>query len=188
MLSVLQHSTFTVQIWYKPYSVQMNCTYSNYTEAAATCSAAQQHNTFTVQMLYKLYIVQLNCTYSNYTEAAATCSAAQQHSTFTVQVLYKLYSLQLNCTYSNYTEAAATCSAAQQGRNSLAVFCSGMQPVVRNCICIDNHIRKSDPSRNSHDWKRSATTLQRLLTDLCSCQATARSLSWPPHPLGCDVM
>ena len=38
-----QHSTFTVQILYKLYSVQLNCTYSNYTQAAATCSAAQQH-------------------------------------------------------------------------------------------------------------------------------------------------
>jgi len=69
-----QHSTFTVQtvvykctvlkvIIQKPplhvqlhnstphllYSLQVNCTYSNYTEAAATCSAAQQHTTFTVQ-------------------------------------------------------------------------------------------------------------------------------------------
>jgi len=35
------------------YSVQLNCTYINYTEAAATCSAAQQHRTFTVQILYK---------------------------------------------------------------------------------------------------------------------------------------
>ena len=114
MLSVLPHSTFNAQILYKMYSVQLNCTYSNYTETAATCSAAQQHSTFTVQILYKLYSVQPNCTYSNYTETAATCSAAQQHSTFTVQILYKLYSLQLNCTYSNYTEVAATCSAVQQ--------------------------------------------------------------------------
>ena len=77
MLSAAQqHSTFTVQMLYKLYSVQLNCTYSNYTEAAATCSAAQQHSTFTVQILYKLYSVQLSCTYSNYTEAAATCSAA----------------------------------------------------------------------------------------------------------------
>ena len=111
MLSVLLYSILSVQV---VYSVQLNCAYSNYTEAAATCSAAQQHCTFTVQILYKLYSLQLNCTYSNYTEAAATCSAAQQHCTFTVQMLYKLYSLQLNCTYSNYTEAAATCSAAQQ--------------------------------------------------------------------------
>ena len=59
MLSVLPHSTFTVQILYKLYSLQLNCTYSNYTEAAATCSAAQQHSTFTVQILY---ILQLNCT------------------------------------------------------------------------------------------------------------------------------
>ena len=70
-----------------------NCTYSNYTEAAAICSAAQQHSTFSVQILYKLYSLQLNCTYSNYTEAAVICSAAQQHSTISVQILYKLYKL-----------------------------------------------------------------------------------------------
>ena len=28
--------------------LQLNCTYSNYTDAAATCSAAQRHSTFTV--------------------------------------------------------------------------------------------------------------------------------------------
>ena len=77
-------------IVYKLYSLQLNCTYSNYTEAAATCSTAQQHTTFTVQILYKLYTLQQNCTYSNYTEAAATCSAEQQHSTFILQLLYKL--------------------------------------------------------------------------------------------------
>ena len=43
MLSDLQYNTFTVQILYKLYSLQLNCTYSNYTQAAATCSAAQQH-------------------------------------------------------------------------------------------------------------------------------------------------
>jgi len=80
MFSVSPHSTFTIQILYRLYILQLNCTDSNYTEAAATCSAAQQHSTFTVQILYKLYSLQLNCTYSNYTEAAATCSAAQQHT------------------------------------------------------------------------------------------------------------
>jgi hypothetical protein len=34
----------TVQILYKLYSLQLNCTYSNYAEAAATCSAAQEEN------------------------------------------------------------------------------------------------------------------------------------------------
>jgi hypothetical protein len=58
MFSALLHSTFTVQILYKLYSLQLNCTYSNYTEAAATCSAVQQHSTFTVQILYKLYSLQ----------------------------------------------------------------------------------------------------------------------------------
>jgi len=38
----LLYSTFTVQILYKLYSLQLNCTYSSYTEAAAICSAAQQ--------------------------------------------------------------------------------------------------------------------------------------------------
>jgi len=75
MLSVLLYSILSVQI---VYSLQLNCTDSNYTEATATCSAAQQHSTFTVQILYKLYSLQLNCTYGNYTEAAATCSTAQQ--------------------------------------------------------------------------------------------------------------
>jgi len=71
----------------------MNCIYSYYTEAAATCLAAQQHSTFPVQIMYKLCNTQMNCTYSNYTLAAVTCSAAQQHSIFTVQFLHKLHSL-----------------------------------------------------------------------------------------------
>ena len=74
----------------------MTCTYSNYTEGAATCSAAQKFSTFTVQILQKLKNMQMTCTYSNYTEGTATCSAAQQHCTFTVQILYKVYNLQLN--------------------------------------------------------------------------------------------
>ena len=80
MFSVLLYSILSVQI---VYSVQLNCTDSNYTQAAATCSAAQQHSTFTVQILYKLYSLQLNCFYRNYAEAAvaaAACSAAQQHT------------------------------------------------------------------------------------------------------------
>jgi hypothetical protein len=86
---------FLTQILYKLYSLRLNCTYSNYTEPAATCSAAQQHGTFTVQILYKLYSVQQNSTYSNYTEAAAKCSAAQQHSTFTVQTVQSATELYL---------------------------------------------------------------------------------------------
>jgi hypothetical protein len=38
---VQQHSTFTVQILYKLYSLQLNCTYSNHTQPAATRSATQ---------------------------------------------------------------------------------------------------------------------------------------------------
>jgi hypothetical protein len=49
MLSVLLYSIFTVQILYELYSLQLNCTWGNYTQAACTRSAAQQHTTFTVQ-------------------------------------------------------------------------------------------------------------------------------------------
>ena len=148
MLRVLLNSILSVQI---VYSVQLNCTDSNYTQAAATCSAAQQHSTFTVQILYKLYSLQLNFTYSNYAQAAAKCSAAEQHSTFIVQILYKLYSLQLNFTYSNYTVAAATGSAAQQERNcQTGIFCSEEQTLVLK-LHIVTHIQRLDPS-NSRYW------------------------------------
>ena len=83
MLSVLLYSILSVQI---VYSVQLNCTYSNYTQAAATCSAAQQHSKFTVQILYKLYSLLQICTYSNYSEVAPTCSAAQQERNFQADV------------------------------------------------------------------------------------------------------
>jgi len=91
ILSVLLYSILSVQILYKLYSLHLNCTYSNYIDAAATCSVAQQHNTFTVQFLYKLYSVKLNCSYGNYIDVAATFSAAQQHSIFTVQLLNYLF-------------------------------------------------------------------------------------------------
>ena len=67
----------------------MNCTQSNYTEAAATSSAAQQHCSITVKTVESENVL----TYSNYTQAAVTYSSAQQHSAFTVQILKKLYSL-----------------------------------------------------------------------------------------------
>ena len=41
MFSVLPYSTYTVQILYKMYSLRLNCTYSNYTEAAVY---VQLHN------------------------------------------------------------------------------------------------------------------------------------------------
>jgi len=40
-----------MQILYKLYTLQLNCTYSNYTEVAARYSAAQKHKTFNVQSL-----------------------------------------------------------------------------------------------------------------------------------------
>jgi len=85
------YSTNTVQLYSRP----VICTYSNYTEAAVTCSAAQQHSTFTVQILYKLYSRPVICTYSNYTETAATFSAAEQLNTFTVQTVHSATELYL---------------------------------------------------------------------------------------------
>jgi hypothetical protein len=67
----------------------------NYTQAVATCSAAQQYSTFTVQILYKLYSLQLNCTYSNYTAAATF----QLHNS-TADVLCKFCT---NCTIHSWT-------------------------------------------------------------------------------------
>jgi len=78
--------------------MQINSSYSNYTEDAVTCPAAQQHSTFTVQLVYKFYHLLLHCIYSNYTEAAGTCSDEQQDKNFTVEILYKPHGLQLNCT------------------------------------------------------------------------------------------
>jgi len=66
--------------------VQLNRTDINYTEAAASCSAAQQHSTFTVQLLYKLYNLLQNSTYLNYSAVAPTYSAAQQDRNFEADV------------------------------------------------------------------------------------------------------
>jgi len=93
--------------------MQLNCTYRNYTEAAATCSAAQQHSKFTVQILYKLYSLQLNCTYSNYTEAAATCSAAQQHTKCPDDVFWS----GMLPTFLNYTWISMYLSVTSLDRN-----------------------------------------------------------------------
>ena len=57
MFSVLLYSTFTVQLLYKLYSLPLKCTYSNYTEAAAICSACYHR----AHLLYKY------CTVCNWT-------------------------------------------------------------------------------------------------------------------------
>jgi hypothetical protein len=154
---------------------QLPCTYSNYTDAAATCSAAQQHGTFTLQILYKLYILQLSFTYSNYTEAAASCSASHQHGTFSVQILYKLYILQLNCTYSNYTEPAATCSAAQHYPNGPAdiLMCSAIGSFKYLRIKIStytfSHVVRSDLSNLRFCTKHNITFSQYYETHPTVC-------------------
>jgi len=113
--------------------MQLNCTYSNYTEAAATCSDAQQHSTFTVQTLYKLYSVQLNVL----TVITQKLLLHVQLHNSTTHLLYKLYTQQMNCTHNNYTEAAATCSAAQQHTICPAdVFRSAVQPAVHFILFI----------------------------------------------------
>jgi len=54
MLAAQEHKTFTVQILYKLYLLQVNCIYRYYPETAETCSAAQQHSIFEEQIMYKL--------------------------------------------------------------------------------------------------------------------------------------
>ena len=49
LLPHVQLHNIRTDFLYKLYSLQLKCTYSNYTEVAATCSAAQQHITFAVQ-------------------------------------------------------------------------------------------------------------------------------------------
>jgi hypothetical protein len=151
---------------YKVYSLQLNCTYSNYTEAAATCSAAQQHSTFTVQILYSL---QLNCTYSNYTKAAATCSAAQQHSctnctvyNWTVLTVIKqklLLDVQLHNSAQTSSWCLLKCSAAScLIYLYLQTFTSSDQILQRNAI----------------SWQRIVTISHTHYTPhICSSQALA---------------
>ena len=143
---------------YKLYSLQQDCTYSNYTGTAATYLASCG----TEELLYKYcknctVCIRTNCTYSNYTTAAATCLAAQQHSIFTVRILYKLYSLQLNCTYSNYTEAAAICSAAHQHRKCQLMW---MKWITACCLKFYAYINIT-ALRNSY---------------VCSCPVSAGGL------------
>jgi len=54
MLGYTTAQNIYLQIPYKQYSVQLNCTYSTYTEAGATYSGEQKHGKFNVQILYKI--------------------------------------------------------------------------------------------------------------------------------------
>jgi hypothetical protein len=90
-LSMLMYSMLSVQ---RVYSVQLNCTDSNYRERETLILSVLLYNLLSVQIVYGLYRLQLICTFSNYdsnyTEAvAATCSAVQQHinCTNTVQTV-----------------------------------------------------------------------------------------------------
>ena len=77
------------------YSLQLNCTYRNYTQAAATCSAAQQQSTFTVknvQYATELYLQELHrsCCYM------FSCTTAQHiYCTNTVQTVQSATELYL---------------------------------------------------------------------------------------------
>ena len=60
MFSILLYSTFTAQILFKFYSLQLNCTDSNYTEAVATCLSCYR----TAYLLHKYCT---NSTVNNWT-------------------------------------------------------------------------------------------------------------------------
>jgi len=95
MFSTLPHSTFTVQILYKLYSVQLNCTYSNYTEAADKYSAAQQHST----LLYKYCT---NCTVCNWTVLTVITDKLPLHGQLHYSTAHLLYKYCTNCTVCNW--------------------------------------------------------------------------------------
>jgi len=94
----LSHSAciFTVQILYKLYSLQLNFTYSNYTEAAAECSAAQQLSTFTVKYC-------TNCTVCNWTVLTVIAQKQPLHVQLHNTTTHLLHKYCINCTFRNWT-------------------------------------------------------------------------------------
>ena len=125
MFSVLPYSTFTVQILYKLYSLQLNCTYSNYTEAAATYSACYR----TAHLLYKY------CTVCNLTVLTV--------------ITQKLLHVQLQ----NSTEAVSWCFLKCSAVRCLTLYVttSRDQILPRNC---DDWIRTATTSQRytTHGW------------------------------------
>jgi hypothetical protein len=78
------------------YSVQLNCTDSNYRERERLLYMLL-YSILSVQIVYS---VQLNCTDSNYRERE-WLSSVLLYSILSVQIVY---SVQMNCTDSNYRE------------------------------------------------------------------------------------
>ena len=93
-----KHSIFTVHLLYKLYRLQLKCTYSNYTEAAAAaaCSAAQQQSTFTVQILYK-------STVCNWTVLTVITHKLLLHIQLHSSTAYLIYKYCTNCILCNWT-------------------------------------------------------------------------------------
>ena len=105
MFSVLLHGTFTVQILHVLYSVQLNCTYSNYTEAAATCSAAQQHRNCPALFCSALQLVLWNCICRhNHIQSSDSSSDAVPHPYSATQYAFKF--LPGNCKASFLTSSS----------------------------------------------------------------------------------
>jgi len=59
LLPHVQLHNSPAHLMYKLYSLQLKCTYINYTDAAATCSAAQKHSSFTVQIVHSESVLYL---------------------------------------------------------------------------------------------------------------------------------
>jgi len=111
------YCTNTVQL----YSVQLNCTYCNYTEAAAKqhidgTNKVQTFRDCNELSLYRSYLYMFSCT----TEQHIYCSNTLQN-------------VQLTCTYSNYTEVNARCSVSQNN----AVKCCQLFDNIRVSIRRD---------------------------------------------------
>ena len=80
----------TTHLLYKLYSLQLNCTYSNYTEAAATCSAAQ-------------HFYCTNCTVCNWTVLTVITRKLLLHVQLHNSTAYLLYKYCTNWTVCNWT-------------------------------------------------------------------------------------
>ena len=96
MFSVLQHSTFTVQILYKVYSGQMNCTYSITQELPIK---VQLRNN-TAHLLYK-YCTK--CTVCNWTVLTVITQNLPLHVQLHNSTAHLLYKYCTKCTVCNWT-------------------------------------------------------------------------------------
>jgi hypothetical protein len=162
MFTVFLYNTFTVQIPYKLYSLQLNRNFSNYTQLLLHV----QLNISTAHLLYKLYSSELNCTYSNYTQLLLH---VQLHNS-TAQLLYKYCT---NCTVYNRTVLTVKKQKPLlhvqllNSRESIKAMFS--EAGCRVFVYIDSHSKRLDSSNRFRSLRTDCLKFTALRnTRLCS--------------------